>query len=49
MVLNIDAKFEAKLTCAFKNDMSSKFSLEHVCKSKNWDFDWILLFKAENI
>ena len=49
MVLNIDAKFEAKLTCAFKNDMSSKFLLEHVCKSKNWDFDWILLFKAENI
>ena len=23
MTLNIDAKFEGKLTCAFKNDMSN--------------------------
>ena len=27
----------------------SKFSLEHVQKSKNWDFDGILLSKVENV
>ena len=27
----------------------SKFSPEHVRKSKNWDFDGILLSKAENV
>ena len=31
MALNIDATFEGKLTCAFKNDEEfSKFSTEHV-------------------
>ena len=31
MALNIDATFEGKLTCVFKNDMRnySKFSPEH--------------------
>ena len=27
----------------------SKFSPEHIRKSKNWDFDWILLSKVENL
>ena len=27
----------------------SKFSPEHVRKSKNWDFDGILLSKVENV
>ena len=27
----------------------SKFSPEHVRKSKNWNFDGILLFKVENV
>ena len=51
MALNIDATFEGKLTCAFKNDMRnySKFSPEHIWKSKNWDFDGILLSKVENV
>ena len=52
MALNIDATFEGKLTCAFKNDMrnlASKFSIEHLQKSKNWDFDGILLPKVENL
>ena len=51
MALNIDATFEGKLTCAFKNDMNlaSKFSPEHVQKSKNWDFDGIVLSKVENV
>ena len=52
MALNIDVKFEGKLTGAFKNDMHewfSKFSQEHIWKSKNWDFDGILfLSKVEN-
>ena len=43
MALNINTKYDGKLTGAFKND----FSPEHVRKSKNWDFDWILLSKVE--
>ena len=36
---------------AFKNDIEklSKFSAEDVRKSKNWDFDRILLSKVENV
>ena len=52
MKLNIDATFEGKPTCAFKNDMrnlASKFSTEHLQKSKNLDFDGILLPKVENL
>ena len=51
MALNTDTTFEGKLTCAFKNDMRnySKFSPEHVWKSKNWNFDGILLSKVENV
>ena len=50
MALNIHATFEGKLTCAFKNDGEfSKFSPEQVRKSKTWDFDGILLSKAENV
>ena len=48
MALNIDAIFEGKLTYAFKNEFN-KFSSEHVRKSKNWDFDGILLSKVENV
>ena len=52
MALNIDRTFEGKLTCAFKNDMKNlagKFSPEHVQKSKDWNFDGILLSKVENV
>ena len=39
MVLNIDAKFEEKLTCAFRwHEEFSKFPPGVVRKSKNWDF-----------
>ena len=31
------------------HDEFSTFSPEHIRKSKNWDFDWILLSKAENL
>ena len=49
IALNIDATFEGKLTCAFKNDMRNSVSLEHVRKSKNCDFDGIFLSKVENV
>ena len=51
MALSTDATFEGKLTYAFKNDIKgfSKFSPEHAQKSKNWDFDRILLSKVENV
>ena len=31
------------------HDEFRKFSLEHVRKCKNWDFDGILLFEDENV
>ena len=52
MVLNIDAKFEGKLTCAFKNDMKNVADFyQSIRKSQNWDwdFDGILLSKVENV
>ena len=49
MALNIDAKFEGKLTCAFKNDMRNLANFhQSTWKSQNWDFDGILLSKVEN-
>ena len=51
MVLNTNTTFEGKLTCAFKNGMRnySKFSPDHVRKSKNWNFDGVFLLKVENV
>ena len=50
MALNIDAKFEGKLTFAFKNDMRNLGSFhQSTWKSQNWDSDGILLSKVENI
>ena len=50
MVLDIDAKFEGKLTCAFKNDMRNLADFyQSTRKSQNWDFDRILLSKVENV
>ena len=50
MELNVDAKFEGKLTFAFKNDTRNlgKFN-QSTLKSRNWDFDKILLSKVENL
>ena len=42
MTLKSDAKFEEKLSCDLKNDMSTQ-------KSQKWDFDGILLSKVENV
>ena len=48
MGLNIGAASEGKLTCAFKNGMRN-LAMLYVRKSKNWDFDGILLSKVENV
>ena len=43
MALKIDAKFEGKLTCASKNDMTNLANFyQSTQKSQNWDFDGIL-------
>ena len=50
MTLNIDAKFEGKLTCAFKNDGSNLENFhQSTRKSQNWDFEGILLPKVEHV
>ena len=50
MALNIDAKFEGKLTFAFKNDMKNLGNFhQSTWKSQNLDFDGILLSKVESI
>ena len=50
MALNIDAKFEEKLTCALKNDMENLENFDQSTrKSQNQDFDGIILSKVENV
>ena len=49
LTLKIDAKFEGKLTCAFKNDRDLANFHQSTRKSQNWDFDEILLSKVENV
>ena len=47
--VKIDTKFEGKLTCGSKNDMSNLSNFhQSTWKSQNWDFDGILLSKNEN-
>ena len=50
MTLKSDAKFEEKLTCCLESDMRN-FANFHQCtqKRQNWNFDKILLSKAENV
>ena len=45
MPLNIDATYQGKLTCAFKNDRRNLANVQ----SKNWNFDGVLLSKVENV
>ena len=50
MTLKSDAKFEEKLTCGLKNDMSNLANFhQSTRKCQNWDFDEILLSKVENV
>ena len=51
MALNIEATFEGKLTCAFKNNMRNLANFYQSISGslKIWDFDGILLSKKENV
>ena len=50
MTLNIDAKFEGKLTFAFNDNMRNLGNFhQSTWKSQNSDFDGILLPKVENV
>ena len=50
MALKIDATLDWKLTCTFKTDMRNLGNFhQKTGKSKNWDFDGILLSKVENV
>ena len=50
MTPQIDTKFEGKLTCASKNDMTNLANFhQSTWKSQNWDFDGMLLSKVEDV
>ena len=50
MALSIDAKFEGKLTCTFKNSMRNLANFhQSTRKSQNWGFGGMLLLKVENV
>ena len=48
---NIDATFDRKLTCSFKNKMRNlaNFNGNTFENLKNWEFDEVLLFKIESV
>ena len=50
MTLKIDAKFEEKLICGWKNDMKNLANFhQSTPKCQNCDFDGVLLSKVENL
>ena len=50
MALNIDTKFEGKVTLAFKNDTKNLGNVyRSTWKSQHLDFDGVHLFKVENV
>ena len=49
MTLKIDAKFEEKLTCCFKNDRNLVNFDPSTPSLKNFHFHWFLLCKAFNV
>ena len=50
MTLKSDAKFEQKLTCGLENNMRNLANFyQSTSKSQNWDFEGILISKAENV
>ena len=50
MKLKNDVKFKEKLTCGLENDMRNRENVTSALENyQNWDFDGILLTKAENI
>ena len=50
MALKTDAKFEGKLTCAFKNDMRNLENFhQSTRKTQNWEFGGIPLSEVGNV
>ena len=50
MALDIDAKFQRKLTCAFRNAMRNLPNFHQSTQnSENWDFHGIPLPKVKNV
>ena len=49
MTLKSDAKFEGKLTSGLKKDMRIWQIFTTALECQNWNFDKILLSKAENV
>ena len=50
MKLECDAKFKEKLTCGLENDRGNLANFDHSTQnSQNWYFDWILLYKSEDV
>ena len=50
MTLESDARFEEKLPCDLENDMRNLENFrQSTRKSQNWNFQWVLLYKVENI
>ena len=50
MMLESDAKFEEKITCAVENNMRNLANFyESTWKSQHLNFDGILLSKVENV
>ena len=50
MTLTSDAKFEEKTELCFQKRYEEFGKFHQITrKSQNWDFDWILLSKVENV
>ena len=50
MTLKNDAKFKERLTCSLKNDTKNLANFHQSTQEcQNWDFDWVLLCKVENL
>ena len=49
-MLENDAKFEEKLTCALENDIKNFTNFhQSTQKSQNWDFYFLLISEVENV
>ena len=50
MTLKSDTKFGEELACRFKIDMGNLANFHQITrKCQNWDFDGLLLSRAENL
>ena len=50
MKVECDAKFEEKMTCGLENDVKNLANVHQGTQnSQSWDFQWMLLYKVENV